>query len=87
MSRKRVRLGFVWPVEALTQVTTESSSLCARQPSAPPPHGFVCFAYAQTLLLDALVSVHIALGGIFMFKKKKHAVQLQHIEGEDKKRS
>lgn len=44
VTKKRVRLGFVWSVEALSQVTTESSSYCTLQPSAPPQHGFVRLA-------------------------------------------
>lgn len=40
---------FVWPVKALTQVTTESSSHRAWQTRALLPHGFVCFSLRANL--------------------------------------
>lgn len=41
MSLKRARLGSVFSLEARAQVTTENSSHCTQQPSAPPQKGFV----------------------------------------------
>lgn len=75
MSQKRVRLGFLCPVEALTQVTTESSSHC--HGSLLLHHRTALFALLtrKTLLLDALVSVHIALGGILKKSKKQKSTQ------------
>lgn len=71
MSQKRVRLGFLCPVEALTQVTTESSSHC--HGSLLLHHRTAWFALftRKTVLLDALVSVHIVLGGILKKQNKK----------------
>lgn len=72
--KKRISHGFVWSVEALTQVTTESSR-CAWQPCAPPPHGFGCFAYAQKLAARRSCLCAYYTGRDILKKKKKKRMQ------------